>query len=474
MTEGRILIVDDEEGMCQFLSIMLKREGYDVAAVTSGADALREMQRNGADVVITDIQMPRMDGIQVLSGIKAIDSTVPVIIMTAYASKQTAIEAVNKGAFHYLDKHAKNDEIKMVIRNAIEVRQVRNENNDLRRELVHTRRVEPKSIIGKSDEMNAVFRMVERVAGADSNILLHGESGTGKELIARAIHDQSHRAEGPFVTINCGALPESLLESELFGHVKGSFTGAIRDKDGLFKVANGGTFLLDEVGETSPGIQVKLLRALQEREIIPVGGTKPIKVDVRIIAATNRDLEEEVQLGNFRMDLYYRVNVIQVSLPPLRDRPDDVPLLVDHFLRRYKCEYEGGDLNAVLDPDALDLLVHYSWPGNVRELENVIERAVILQERDLISPQDLPDKVVGERQSGGDGPVSESGITLEELERRYMIQVLNDTGWHKKRAAEILGINPSTLYRKIKSYGLVPPGGTFENDEAEDLETVES
>lgn len=474
MSEGRILIVDDEEGMCQFLSIMLKREGYEVTAVTAGSDALREMQRNGADVVITDIQMPRMDGIQVLSGIKAIDATVPVIIMTAYASKQTAIEAVNKGAFHYLDKHAKNDEIKMVVRNALEVRQVRSENDDLRRELVHTRRFEPGSIIGNSDEMQSVYRMVERVAGADSNILIHGESGTGKELIARAIHDQSHRAKGPFVTINCGALPEGLLESELFGHVKGSFTGAIKDKDGLFKVATGGTFLLDEIGETSPGIQVKLLRAIQEREIIPVGGTKPIKIDVRIIAATNRDLEEEVQLGNFRMDLYYRLDVIRVSLPALRDRCDDIPLLVDHFLQRYKKGYEGGHLGSVLEPDVLDTLCSYSWPGNVRELENVIERAVILQEKEVISLTDLPEKVVGERGGGSVEGLGEAGITLEELERRYMVQVLNDTGWHKKRAAEILGINPSTLYRKIKSYELVSPGGTFDADEAEEFETVES
>lgn len=228
MSEGKILIVDDEESMCQFLSIMLKREGYEVTAVTAGADALREMQRGRFDVVITDIQMPRMDGIQVLAGIKAVDSTVPVVIMTAYASKQTAIEAVNKGAFHYLDKHAKNDEIKMVVRNAMEMRQVRSENDSLKTQLTHSKLLAPKAIIGKSDEIQAVFRMVERVAGADSTILIHGESGTGKELIARAIHDQSHRASGPFVTINCGALPESLLESELFGHVKGSFTGADR------------------------------------------------------------------------------------------------------------------------------------------------------------------------------------------------------------------------------------------------------
>ncbi|HEX9640855.1 MAG TPA: sigma-54 dependent transcriptional regulator, partial [Candidatus Krumholzibacteria bacterium] len=254
MITGNILIVDDEESMCQFLSIMLKKEGHEVCSVNNGADALRQMQSRRFDVVITDIQMPKMDGIQVLSGVKAIDATVPVIIMTAYASKQTAIEAVNKGAFHYLDKHAKNDEIKMVVRNALDVRHVKSENVQLKKQL--TKSSSGRTMIGKCDGILKVFRLVERVSASDATILIHGESGTGKELIARAIHDQSHRADGPFVSINCGALPESLLESELFGHVKGSFTGAIRDKDGLFKVANGGTFLLDEIGETSPAIQV--------------------------------------------------------------------------------------------------------------------------------------------------------------------------------------------------------------------------
>jgi DNA-binding NtrC family response regulator len=410
-----------------------------------------------------------MDGIQVLSGIKAIDSSVPVVIMTAYASKQTAIEAVNKGAFHYLDKHAKNDEIKMVVRNALEVRQVKSENAQLKREL-HKKEFS-RDMIGKSDGMQNVFRMVERVSASDATILIHGESGTGKELIARAIHEQSHRAKGPFVSINCGALPESLLESELFGHVKGSFTGAIRDKEGLFKVASGGTFLLDEIGETSPAIQVKLLRVLQEREIIPVVGTKPVKVDVRIVAATNRDLEHEVQLGNFRPDLYYRLNVIPILLPPLRERGDDVPLLIDHFLHRYMASY-NGDLARHLTDEARDLLCRYGWPGNVRELENIVERAVILHHGDgPLDVDDLPEKLVGSARRSADSPIRESGITLEELERKYMVQVLNETGWHKKRAAEILGINPSTLYRKIKSYGLESPAGIVDDEDwSEELE----
>jgi DNA-binding NtrC family response regulator len=458
MSDGRILIVDDEESMCQFLAIMLRKEGFTVHAVTSGVEALKEMKKNPYDIVMTDIQMPRMDGIQVLSGVKAIDPAVPVIIMTAYASQKTAIEAVNKGAFHYLNKHAKNDEIKMVVRNALEVKKVKSENVQLKRALSTNTRKSTR-LIGKSDEIQKVLRLVDKIAVAESNVLIYGESGTGKELIACSIHEKSHRANGPFITINCGALPESLLESELFGHVKGSFTNAIRDKEGLFKVACGGTFFLDEIGETSPAIQVKLLRAIQEREIIPVGGTKPIKVDTRIIAATNRDLEREVRLGNFRADLYYRLNVIQVTLPPLRDRADDIPLLIDHFLKQYKPNYEGN-VKSAMTGETLEILQNHSWPGNVRELENVIERAVILQEQeDFMTPVDLPEKLYEGEQGGGALNLHESGITLEELEKKYMIKVLAETGWHKKKAAEILGINPSTLYRKIKAYGLVPPGG---------------
>jgi len=473
MSDGKILIVDDEESMCQFLSIMLRKEGYSVTVVTSGADALREMQKERYDVLMTDIQMPRMDGIQVLSGVKAIDHNIPVIIMTAYASEKTAIEAVNNGAFYYLNKHAKNDEIKMVIRNAMEVRKVKTENVQLKRAL-STAGGNPSRLTGKSEEITKVLKLVTKIAAAESNVLIYGESGTGKELIARSVHEQSHRAEGPFVTINCGALPEGLLESELFGHVKGSFTNAIRDKDGLFKVACGGTFFLDEIGDTSPAIQVKLLRAIQEREIIPVGGVKPIKVDTRIIAATNRDLEKEVQLGNFRADLYYRLNVIQVTLPPLRERADDIPLLVDHFLKRYRPGYEGG-IKSVMSSEALDALLAYSWPGNVRELENVIERAVILQEdENIIVASDLPEKICNGEEGNPSISLRESGITLEELERKYMVKVLSETGWHKKRAADVLGINPSTLYRKIKAYGLHPPGSMAADEDDFEYEDEES
>jgi two-component system response regulator PilR (NtrC family) len=333
MAGEKILIVDDEKNMCQYLSIMLRKEGYDVKTVHNGKKALQEIKESTFDVVITDIKMEGMDGIELLSAVKESNPTLPVVIMTAYASTKTAIDALNRGAFYYLIKRAKNDEIKMVIRNALDMHRVKNENVFLKKQL--KKRDDFKEIIGKSEEIQKVFSLVNKVADTDSTILISGESGTGKELIARAIHYRSARANNPFVSINCGALPENLLESELFGHVKGSFTGAIRDKDGMFKVASGGTFFLDEVGETSLAIQVKLLRVLQEREIIPVGGTAPIKVDVRLIAATNADLEKAMKEERFRADLYYRLNVIPILIPPLRERRDDIPLLVD--------DLEGSD-----------------------------------------------------------------------------------------------------------------------------------
>jgi len=451
MAGERILIVDDEKSMCQFLSIMLRKEGYQITAVNSGKKALEAIVSTRFDVVLTDIRMNGMDGIEVLREIKKIDPTIPVVIMTAYASQKTAIEAVNQGAFHYLIKHAKNDEIKMVVRNALDMKRVRQENQLLRKQL--KKASDLKTIIGKSEEMQGIYKMVDKVAETDSTILIVGESGTGKELIARAIHYRSTRANGPFVSINCGALPESLLESELFGHVKGSFTGAIRDKEGLFKVAQGGTFFLDEVGETSPTIQVKLLRVLQEREVIPVGGTNPIKVDVRLVAATNADLEKAIKQDKFRPDLYYRLNVIPIYLPPLRRRRDDIPLLVSHFLKKLNEGLDAAKQKGI-SKEAMEVLVGYDWPGNVRELENVIERAVILEESGEITVTSLPEKLRC-REPGTERIITDRAqVTLEELEREYLIKVLNDTNWQKKKASAILGINASTLYRKIQRYGL--------------------
>lgn len=447
MTSSRILIVDDEESMCQFLSIMLRKEGYEVKTAQSGQEALDIVGEETFDVVVTDIRMAGMDGLDVLMGVKKIDPALPVVILTAYASQETAIEAVNRGAFYFLTKKAKNDEIKLVIRKALEDRSLRLENNLLKRELrIHH---DTNRVIGKSAKIAEVFSLVHRVAPSDSTVLLLGESGTGKELIAREVHYASPRSDGPFVSINCGALPENLLESELFGHVKGSFTGAIRDKQGLFTVAQGGTFLLDEVGETSPAIQVKLLRVLQEREVIPVGGTRPIDVNVRLIAATNADLEMKVQDGTFRADLYYRLNVIPITIPPLRERVDDIPLLVDHFLT--KCDVSG---TRKIDQEAMDLLCRYSWPGNVRELENIVERMVILQENSTITADDIPSRIRQSRESSTMNEADVSNMTLQDLEKRHLVRVLEETGWQKRKASSILGINTSTLYRKLQRYGL--------------------
>jgi DNA-binding NtrC family response regulator len=446
MAQEKILVVDDEDSMVQFLTVLLRREGYEVMTAPSGPEALTLLQESSVDAVVTDLKMPGMDGIELLDRIKKLDETLPVIIMTAYASQRSAIDALNLGAFQYLEKHAKNDDIKLVVRNALALRKVRSENTFLKRQLQKSHSV--KEIIGKSEPMMDVLRMVDKVAETDSTILIFGESGTGKELIAKEIHYRSRRSSGAFVSINCGALPKDLLESNLFGHVKGSFTGAVRDQMGQFQVAEGGTFFLDEVGEMQPATQVKLLRALQEREIIPVGGTKPIKIDVRLVAATNADLERNVRDGRFRTDLFYRLNVIPVHLPPLRQRIDDIPILANHFLRRFA----GTNGAKRLSKDGMEAFLRYSWPGNVRELENIIERAVILSESDEIGLQDLPEKVVRGEAAKGKLVIERPDMTLEELEREYILKVLQYTGWQKKRASEILGINASTLYRKLQTY----------------------
>jgi len=453
MPTEKILVVDDEQSMTQFLSIVLRKEGYSVATVNNGRDALEKVKTEGFDAVITDIKMPGMDGIQLLHGIKKHDPALPVIIMTAYASQQSAIDAVNLGAFQYLIKNAKNDEIKLIVRNALEMRKVRTENLFLKRELKKGH--EEKTIIGTSDEMAKVFKMVDRVAESDATILIQGESGTGKELIAREIHYRSKRANGPFVSINCGAIPRDLLESNLFGHVKGSFTGAVRDSAGLFQVAEGGTFFLDEIGDMPHATQVKLLRALQEREIIPVGGTQAVKIDCRLVAATNAELEKEVAEGRFRADLFYRLNVIPIRLPSLRQRREDIPLLVDHFLKRHV----SNGVEKTISKDALEVLMKYDWPGNVRELENVMERVLILDDSGCVESEDLPDNIRFGHQQRGSLVIDSPTMTLEELEKEYIMKVLQHTAGQKKRASELLGINASTLYRKLIAYGLERRGG---------------
>ncbi len=461
MTAGRILVVDDEESMCQYLSILLEKEGHEVATAQSGAEALGMLEDQPIDVVMTDIQMPRMDGIQLLKGVKAKDPTLPVVIMTAYASEQSAIDAVNLGAFSYLQKHCKNDDIKMVVRNALALRRIKTENLQLKREL--RKKKSRQRIIGQSPRMREVFKMVDKISATSATVLIKGESGTGKELIAQTIHERSERAGGPFVAINCGAIPETLLESQLFGHVKGSFTGADRDVEGFCRQAQGGTIFLDEIGETPGAIQVKLLRMLQEREIYPVGSSKPVKVDLRVIAASNRDLEADVAAGRFRTDLFYRLNVIPLNLPALRERVDDIPLLVDHFLRMF-CPGYQGNLHSLMEETALQALLGYDWPGNVRELENVMERASIIREGERITRFDLPETVARPSREVAATSLVGAHVSLEELEKAHILQVLESVGGHKKRAADILQINPSTLYRKLLRYGV----NTEQDDEEED------
>ncbi len=450
MEQPRILVVDDEESMGKFMQIMLSKEGYDVIAVQSGAEALEQVKNKNFDLVIADLMMPKMDGIQLLKEVKNVNSDLGFIVMTAFASVDTAIEAMKKGAYDYVTKPFKVDEIKLTVKNSLEQKRLTQENLQLKSQLKKEFSLE--NFIGNSPEIVKMKELALKVAASDSTVLIQGESGTGKELIAKAIHTHSPRTGNPFISINCAALPESLLESELFGHIKGSFTGAIKDKEGLFNAADGGTFFLDEVGETSPSIQVKLLRVLEEKEITPVGGTKKMPVDVRLIAATNSNLEQTVKDGKFRADLFYRLNVIQINIPPLRERKDDIPTLCNFFIKKYSQEFDLKEKN--LAPETLQILSEYSWPGNVRELENTLERALILAKGNSIYPEDLPAKIKEKNIIPPVSSTTPASPSLEEIEKSYIYWVLNQTEWNKSKAAFILGIDNSTLYRKIERYGL--------------------
>ena len=451
----KILLVDDETGILDTLSILFRGEGYDVFTALGGKEAMGIMAQEKPDVVVTDIRMPGTTGLDVLSFAREVDPETPVILMTAQASLQSAVRAVNEGAYYYLQKPFANDELLAICRRAWEARTLKAENRELRQEIKKRDSRGADRPIGKCRAFTEVLELGETVAPTDSTILLSGESGTGKEVLARYIHRLSHRSDGPFFSINCGALPESLLESELFGHVKGSFTGAVKDKEGLLVAAEGGTFFLDEIGEMSPATQVKLLRALQEREVIPVGSTDAVPVDVRIIAATNRDLEEEISQGRFRTDLYYRLNVIALHLPPLRDRREDVPLLTRFFLERMA--RENPDVDApTLSEETMETLLDYDWPGNVRELENALERAAVVAGGAEIRSDHLPERILEApkpRLVQGEPPPNPP---MEVIERAYIEWVLRAEDGNKSRAAEVLGIDPSTLYRKLNRYGLNP------------------
>jgi DNA-binding NtrC family response regulator len=447
-TQPLILVAEDEDLMRVILSGLLEGAGYRVALAASAEEALEKFTTEDVAVTLTDIRMSGMDGLALLDRIKDVDAEALVVVMTAYSSVETAVAALRKGAYDYVTKPFVNEDLLQSVKNALRQRELFRENRALRREL--DSRYSFAEIIGTSEALQQVFRLVEKVAATTTNILIEGESGTGKELVARAIHHNSPRAERPFVAINCGALPETLLESELFGHTRGAFTGAVAAKPGLLRSAEGGTVFLDEIGEISSAMQVRLLRAVQEHEVTPVGAGGAVAFDARIICATNRDLEKEVSEGRFREDLFYRLNVIEIHLPPLRERREDIPLLVRHFITR--TAREQGQDEKPISREAMTALINHPFPGNVRELQNAVERAFTLSgaEIDLDS---LPPRV---RESAGDPAAvrDPDGLrpTLAEIERRYIIETLASVNQDKARAANILGIDLSTLYRKLKRY----------------------
>jgi two-component system response regulator HydG len=447
-----VLVVDDEQGILESLGILLRNAGFNTYTARGGRAGLEQLASVQPDIVLTDVRMPGVGGVEILAAARQQNSDTPVILMTAQATLESAMQAVNEGAFYYIQKPFRNDELLAILTRAAEHRELRVENRSLKQEIKRREGPSGSRPVGNSQSWLEVLRLAETVAPTESTVLIQGESGTGKEVIARYIHDLSARSDRSFASINCGALPESLLESELFGHVKGSFTGAIKDKSGLFTAAAKGTFFLDEIGETTPATQVKLLRVLQQREVIPVGGTDPQPIDVRLIAATNRDLEEEIRRGSFRTDLYYRLNVIALHLPTLRQRADDIPLLAESFLER-NAELRKEERKA-LSAETLEALVSYTWPGNVRELENALERAVILTPGEKIDPSALPERVTQRVSEPLVADRAPANPTMEAVERAYIMWVLQSEGGNKSRAAEALGIDPSTLYRKLSRYGV--------------------
>jgi two-component system response regulator HydG len=437
------------------LRILLKNAGFMVTTTQGGKPGLAAVQSSEFDIVLTDVRMPGVTGIEILEATKERDPGIPVILMTAQASLDTAIQAVNQGAYHYIQKPFANEELVAICRRAADYSPLRSENTTLKKEIRRRDRSSAVKPVGASKAFKEVMKLAEQVGPTDSTVLILGESGTGKEVIARYIHELSERSDAPFFSVNCGALPESLLESELFGHVKGSFTGAVKDKKGMFTAAAGGTFFLDEIGETTPAIQVKLLRVLQEREVLPVGATEPISVDVRVLAATNRDLEDDIKQGRFRSDLYYRLNVIPLDIPPLRKRRDDIPLLIDAFLERFSAD--RGEEPKQLSQDALDAVMVYDWPGNVRELENALEHAITLTRGRTIDVAAIPARVTTPTSEPIVSEREHVNPTLETIERAYIGWVLRSEGGNKSRAAEVLGIDPSTLYRKLARYDAEDP-----------------
>ncbi len=459
--KGRVLVVDDERRQRDILQMILEAEGYETAAAANGRSALLVLAAEPFDVVLTDLKMPDLDGLELLSALAARIAPPCVILMTAHGSIDSAVEAMRRGAFDYLTKPLEKDDLLLVLRRAMERTHLVRENRMLRDQLRERFRLD--RIVGAHGSMQDVFRMVQKVAATSSTVLLYGESGTGKELVARALHHESERRGRPFYAVNVAALPESLLEAELFGHEKGAFTGAVSRKIGLFEQASGSTLFLDEVGDLKRDLQVKLLRTLQEREILRVGGTERIKVDVRIVAATNRDLEQDVRKGAFREDLFYRLNVIPIVLPPLRSRRTDIPLLVEHFLKKH-----GGGRTRTVTAPAMEALVRYDWPGNVRELESMIERALVLGDADSISPDDLSAAIRAATPAPGGLrlEIPEEGIDLDTVERTLIAKALARTRGNVSQAARLLGLTRRTLQYRLERAQSEPDGSRTAPDGA--------
>ncbi|MBM4121991.1 MAG: sigma-54-dependent Fis family transcriptional regulator [Nitrospira sp.] len=453
--EAKILVVDDDAVARDLLVEALHKEGYGVEAVAGGAEAIERGRTTRFDLVLTDMRMGAVDGLAVLQAFRQFSPDTCTVLLTAFGSMEGAIEAIKQGAYDYLAKPFKKEEIKLVVRRGLEHSRLVRENAQFREKL--RERTEPSQLIGSSPSMLEVYKLVARVAEGRSTVLLEGENGTGKELVARAIHMQSPRRDRPFVPVNCAAIPETLIESELLGHERGAFTGATAQKRGKFEQADGGTLFLDEIGDMSLHTQAKVLRVLQKQQFTRVAGSKLVNVDVRIIAATNRDLTVLVKEGRFREDLFYRLNVVRILLPPLRERREDIPMLAHHFLR--KCS-GGGKLIQGFVPDTMTLLQRYHWPGNVRELENVIERAVSLSHGPLVLPDDLPEAVrtagAAESEASRETAQGRSQLpTLEEMEKQYLMRVLREVGGNKVKAARILGIDRRTLYRMAERFGVL-------------------
>ena len=444
----QILVVDDEKIMQDSLSRILTKEGYEVRTASSGEEAIEKFDCESFDMVLLDIKMPGIGGIETLRRLKEMDPAITILIVTGYPSIDSAVKAIKLGAYDYITKPFTPDVLRVAINRALERKNLLSENLQLRRQL--KAKNESDIIVGQSEVMRKIYELVRRTAPTDSTVLITGESGTGKELIARAIHTYSLRQDKEFVTVDCSALVETLLESELFGHVKGSFTGAIQTKYGSFELANGGTFFFDEIGNLSLDIQAKLLRVIQEKEVKPVGSEKTLKVDVRTIAATNQDLKPAIAQKTFREDLYYRLNVFPIHIPPLRERKEDIPLLVNHFLQKYNKKRKVPV--SQVEPETMSLLISYDWPGNVRELENAVERALILEDGLTLLPRSFP--WIEAQKTTKPLSVHAKVYPLEEMEKHHILMVLNETKGHKGKAASLLGIDRKTLYMKIKKYAI--------------------